>query len=167
MTLGQLNALSPDDARRELARCCGSGRWAEAMTGRRPFHDAADLYGAAEHLWWSLGGDAWLEAFSHHPRIGEHAAGWAGDEQAGVGSASNATMTTIAALNAEYERKFGFVFLICATGKKADEMLDELRRRLGNAPEAELRTAAAEQSKITRLRLERLLTPSLEPSRTR
>lgn len=166
MTLDQLNSLPPDAARRELSRCCGSGRWAEAMTGRRPFHAADDLHRAAEAVWWSLGGADWLEAFAHHPRIGERAAGWAKEEQAGVGAASNATMTTLAALNEEYERRFGYVFLICATGKSADEMLGELQRRLGNDPDAELRTAAAEQSRITRLRLEKLLTPSLESSRT-
>lgn len=166
MTLDQLNSLPAEAAKSELERCCGSAQWAVAMTGRRPFHGPDDLYRAAEDVWWSLQGADWLEAFSHHPRIGERAAGWAKDEQAAVAGAHDLTLQTLAALNREYERKFGHVFLIYATGKGAGEMLVELRRRLANDPAPELRIAAVEQSKITRLRLEKLLSPSLESSRT-
>lgn len=166
MTLDRLNALPPDAAKDELQRCCGSDRWVAAMTERRPFRGPHELYRVAEEVWWSLEPADWLEAFSHHPRIGERAAGWAKDEQAGVGAASRATLSALAVLNADYERKFGHVFLICATGKSADEMLGEVRRRLANDVAPELRIAAAEQAKITRLRLEKLLTPSLESSRT-
>ena len=166
MTLDQLNALPRNAAQDELQRCCGSDRWATSMTERRPFHGPHELYRAAEEVWWSLEPADWLEAFSHHPRIGERAAGWAKDEQAGVDAASHATMKALATLNREYEQRFDHVFLICATGKSADEMLGEVRRRLANDPAQELRIAAAEQAKITRLRLEKLLTPSLESSRT-
>ena len=166
MTLDQLNALSPAAAKGELERCCGSERWAAAMTGRRPYGTTDELYRSAEDMWWSLEAADWLEAFSHHPRIGERATGWAKEEQAGVGPASRSAMEAIAALNREYEQRFNHVFLICATGKCADEMLSEVRRRLTNDPAPELRIAAAEQAQITRLRLEKLLTPSLESSRT-
>jgi OHCU decarboxylase len=166
VTLDQLNALSTDAASRELERCCGSRRWAAAMADRRPFPDVEELYRAAEDVWWSLDEQDWLEAFSHHPRIGQRAAGWARDEQAGVATAPRETMTSLAALNSEYERKFGHVFLIYATGRSAEDMLSELRRRIGNDPHAELRNAAAEQARITRLRLEKMLSPSFESSRT-
>ena len=166
MTLDQLNALPPDAAKDELLRCCGSERWVAAMTDRRPFRGPNELYREAEEVWWSLEPADWLEAFAHHPRIGERAAGWARDEQAGVGAASRSTMNALAALNVDYERKFGHVFLICATGKSADEMLGDARRRLANDAAPELRLASAEQAKITRLLLQKLLTPSPESSRT-
>lgn len=168
MTLDELNALSTDQAQRELGRCCGSVRWAAAVAGRRPFRDVAGLRRAADEVWWSLEGADWLEAFSQHPRIGERAAGWAEDEQSGARGAPDATLKTLSDLNREYERKFGHVFLIFATGKGADEILVELRRRLSNEPAPELRVAAGEQAKITRLRLEKLLSSSvpLQSSRT-
>lgn len=165
MTLGELNGLSADASRRELERCCGSSRWATAMTARRPFRTAADVVREADDVWWSLEGADWLEAFSHHPRIGERSAGWASDEQSGARSASETTLKELATLNRQYERKFGHVFLIFATGRSADEMLAELRRRLNNDPAPELRVAAGEQAKITRLRLEKLLDASIESSR--
>jgi 2-oxo-4-hydroxy-4-carboxy-5-ureidoimidazoline decarboxylase len=166
VTLDDLNALSRDAAERELMRCCGSSRWAAAMAGRRPFGNAEQLYRAGDEIWSSLDGADWLEAFAHHPRIGERAAGWAKDEQAGTRSASTHTTERLAARNHEYERQFGHVFLVCATGKQADEMLEQLDRRMSNDPATELRVAAAEQAKITRLRLEKLLSSARERSRT-
>jgi OHCU decarboxylase len=157
MTLDELNALSDNDAHRELMRCCGSTRWAAAMSARRPFRSMESLQRDAEEAWWSLGDSDWLEAFTHHPRIGERAAGWANQEQAGTRGASRATLDELVETNREYERRFGHVFLILATGKTADEMLAELRRRLRNEPASELRIAAGEQAKITRLRLEKLV----------
>jgi OHCU decarboxylase len=157
VTVAELNALDDAAARRELARCCGSRRWVAAMSGNRPFKTRAELLQAADDCWWSLDGSDWLEAFAGHPRIGERAAGWAGDEQSGVAGAGADTLKSLAKLNHDYERRFGHVFLICATGKSADEMLGELILRLENDPRTELRTAAAEQAKITRLRLEKLL----------
>lgn len=157
MTLAELNALSDGAAKKELARCCGSARWVTAMSARRPFRDADALLQAADEIWWSLDGGDWLEAFAHHPRIGERAEGWARGEQSGMAGASTRTSKALADGNRAYERRFGHVFLICATGKSAAGMLADLERRMSNDPAAELRVAAAEQAKITRLRLEKLL----------
>jgi 2-oxo-4-hydroxy-4-carboxy-5-ureidoimidazoline decarboxylase len=167
VTLEELNVLPADAAERELSRCCGSGRWTAAMAARRPFATVDRLLQEADEVWWSLEGGDWLEAFSHHPRIGERAAGWATGEQSGVEAASQPTLDELSERNHAYERRFGYVFLICAAGKRADEMLSELERRIDNDPATELRVAATEQAKITRLRLEKLLAPSLESSRTR
>jgi 2-oxo-4-hydroxy-4-carboxy-5-ureidoimidazoline decarboxylase len=166
VTLDELNAMPRDAAERELAKCCGSSRWSAAMAGRRPFTDAEQVYRVADEIWWSLEGADWLEAFSHHPRIGARAAGWAKDEQSGTRDASTQMMQRLAERNHEYERKFSHVFLICATGKRADEMLAQLEQRMTNDPAGELRIAAGEQAKITRLRLEKLLAPARETSRT-
>lgn len=137
------------------------------MAARRPFHGAEQLYRAADEIWWSLEGADWLEAFSQHPRLGERAAGWASDEQSGVRGAAAATRDALTDRNHEYERRFGHVFLIHATGKSAAEMLAQLEQRMTNDPASELRVAAGEQAKITRLRLEKLLASPLESSRTR
>jgi OHCU decarboxylase len=157
--LAQLNGLSRDAAERELCRCCGSTRWSAAVAARRPFTSADELLQIADDVWWTLEGGDWLEAFARHPRIGEMAAGWgeASEEQAGVRGATNQTLERLAALNHDYERKFGHVFLIFATGKTAHEMLTQLERRLSNDPATELKIAAFEQAKITRLRLQKLL----------
>ena len=151
-----LNALSEEQARAELLRCCGSRRWAERVAAARPFANDAALHAAADGAWWQLDPVDWREAFAAHPRIGERAGGWAGREQAGMSGATDEMRAAFAAANAEYEQRFGHVFLICATGRGAAEMLADLRRRLANDPASELRVAAAEQAKITRLRLERL-----------
>lgn len=165
MTLGELNALPGARAEQELLKCCASQRWAKAMTARRPFKSKDDLQTAAEQEWWKLKYPDWLEAFSHHPRIGDRAKaqGFAKQEQSGASGASDATLLSLESLNRLYEEKFGFVFLIFATGKSADEMLGALQRRLQNGRDVELKNAVGEQAKITRLRLEKLLTadPSL------
>ena len=127
------------------------------MAGRRPFRDEASLLRTADDVWAALDGADWLEAFSHHPRIGERVSGIAQTEQAGTRDASADVLKRLASLNQQYERRFGHVFLICATGKSASEMLAALEQRLNNEPAAELRTAAAEQAKITRLRLQKML----------
>lgn len=152
-----LNGLSPDAAARELMRCCGSERWAREMTERRPFASDAALSAAAESIWWNLAPDDWREAFAAHPRIGERDGGtWSAEEQAGMNEASRRLEAEIREGNRAYEAKFGHVFLICATGLSAAEMAEALERRLDNDPEAELRIAAAEQAKITQLRLRKL-----------
>ena len=154
---GRLNALGEDVARAALARCCATRRWVDAMLARRPFATDAALFAAAEGVWWGLGREDWLEAFAAHPRIGERSHdAWAQREQAGVRQAERTTAIALAQGNRDYERRFGHVFLICATGKGADDMLRALARRLVNDPATELRLAAGEQAKITRLRLERL-----------
>lgn len=154
-----LNGLSPDAVERELRRCCGSERWAREMAARRPFASDADLFAAAEDVWWDLEPDDWLEAFAAHPRIGERDGGaWSAEEQAGMDDASRRLEVEIREGNRAYEAKFGHVFLICATGLSASEMAEALGRRLDNDPETELRIAAAEQAKITKLRLRKLAT---------
>ena len=146
----RLNALH--DPGPELLRCCGSRRWAERMAGARPFASFAALCEAADRV--ELSREDWLEAFGAHPRIGERREGWTEKEQAGV-----APSAALADANRAYEAKFGHVFLICATGKSGEEILARLQERMRNAPDAELRVAAEEQRKITRLRLEKLMKP--------
>ncbi len=162
-----IDALNGDAkiAREHLMRCCGSTRWVEAMLNQRPFRNEQHVYNCAALCWRQLGRKDWLEAFSHHPRIGDlrgthgtHRA-WAEGEQAGATRAEQSVRTALAEANREYEKKFGHVFLICATGKSGEEMLGLLRNRLCNNPETELAIAAAEQEKITRIRLEKLLSP--------
>ncbi len=162
------NRLEPALAAEELSRCCGSSRWVSEMLKRRPYQDFDDICHAAEALWWSLGREDWLEAFSHHPKIGDigklrekfaATAQWAQGEQAGVNAASEETLAALAEGNHLYEERFGYIFIVCATGKSAPEMLTLLQNRLGNEPDAELKIAAGEQAKITRIRLEKLLCP--------
>lgn len=156
---GYLNALSEERARAALQRCCGARHWVDGMLAARPFASDAELLAAAERVWWGLGRADWLEAFAAHPRIGARAEAmtdWARREQAGANGAAEATLAALAQGNRTYEERFGHVFLICATGRTADEMLGALRGRLTNDPATELRVAAEEQAKITRLRLDRL-----------
>ena len=164
--LDRLNALAPDDATRELLTCCGSREWARRMAEARPFAGESALLDTADAVWWALGEADWLEAFRSHPRIGEKKAeagqssreqAWSAGEQAGMSIAAEDTQRALAEGNREYDARFGFIYIVCATGKSADEMLALLRQRLGNDPAAELRVAAGEQSKITRIRLEKLL----------
>ncbi len=161
-----LNRYWKADAETEFLRCCRSKRWAEGMAAARPFDTDAALYSASDKIWASLGKEDWLEAFKGHPKIGQtptptketrSTASWAREEQAGTRTSSEAVLKDLAAGNETYEKKFGFVFLVCATGKSGDEMLKILNDRLGNTVEAELEIAAKEQAKITRLRLEKLL----------
>ena len=167
--LAWLNSLTAEEAAKELRQCCGSGRWAEQMSNDRPYETLEALITHSDRLWWSLTPDDWLEAFRSHPKIGEKKASdkvsvqsqqWSGQEQAGVSSASRNTVDSLAELNRAYEQKFGFIFIICATGKTPDEMLAALQQRLQNDSDTELRLAAAEQAKITQLRLKKLLTSS-------
>ncbi|HKY42852.1 MAG TPA: 2-oxo-4-hydroxy-4-carboxy-5-ureidoimidazoline decarboxylase, partial [Pyrinomonadaceae bacterium] len=137
------------------------------VANARPYANLETLVTNANDTWWSLEHDDWLEAFRSHPKIGEKKAAaplsdqsrqWSGQEQAGVATASRETVDALAALNRAYEQKFGFIFIICATGKTPDEMLESLKKRLENDAETELPIAAAEQSKITQLRLKKLTT---------
>jgi 2-oxo-4-hydroxy-4-carboxy-5-ureidoimidazoline decarboxylase len=155
--LARLNGLEADMAAAELLACCGSSAWARALAACRPFAGEEALVAAAERIWWDLAPEDWRQAFAAHPRIGERATGWAEAEQSGAREAATPLLAELAAANRAYEARFGHVFLICATGKSAGEILGALRARLGNEPGAELRIAAAEQAKITRLRLARLL----------
>jgi 2-oxo-4-hydroxy-4-carboxy-5-ureidoimidazoline decarboxylase len=158
MTLGELNALPLDEVRRALEACCGSRRWSAAVAARRPFASGERLQEIAEQEWRRLEHHDWLEAFSHHPRIGDRAAGGvAAREQSGTASAPAPMLREFERLNRLYEEKFGFVFLIFASGKDAEEMLDALERRILNRRDIEMQNAVNEQAKITRLRLQKLL----------
>ena len=152
-----INALSPSGAREAFTRCCGSQAWVEGMLARRPFASSDALFAAADAIWAGLDRADLLEAFAHHPAIGAAGArGFAARERAQVAQASATTLEELETLNRRYRERFGFVFLVCATGKSADEMLALLRARIDNPADVELRVAAGEQAKITRLRLEKL-----------
>lgn len=136
------------------------------MLARRPFRSRAAVLSAADETWWSLDPSDWREAFSHHPRIGERkgsasqggrATAWADGEQSGVERAQDDVRAALATVNREYEQRFGYIYIVFATGKSAEEMLALARERLRNDPDVELRVAAEEQRKIARLRLEKLL----------
>ncbi len=166
MTLETFNALSVEAARGELLRCCGCARWAAEVLAARPFKDLASLLAASDGAWARTEEPDWREALAHHPRIGGKDAlrekfaatrAWAKGEQAGAAAADEKTLDALAAGNAAYEKKFGHIFVVCATGKSAAEMLDLLKSRLPNGAAAELRVAAGEQSKITKIRLEKLI----------
>ena len=174
MTPDALNRLTDAEAIAAFERCCGSSRWTRAMLAARPFTDAAMLLAAAEGAFAPLERADWLEAFSHHPMIGDvtvlrakfaSTAAWAGAEQGGTATAAEATLQALADGNRSYAERFGYIFIVCATGRSAGEMLALLRSRIGNAPEQELAIAANEQRKITRLRLEKLLSENGGTSR--
>jgi allantoicase len=141
----------------ELRKVCASRAWIAAMMAARPFSSWKDMIEQATKLWLELDASDWLEAFAAHPRIGERKQGWSSQEQAGTRGAAGDTMTRLAEGNRAYEEKYGFVFLICATGRSAEEMLENLEMRMNNDREAELRIAAGEHAKITALRLEKLV----------
>lgn len=162
----RLNTLSQDEAEAELLKCCGSTLWARRMSEARPFQNEQELSSAADGIWWALDQEDWLEAFSRHPKIGETQAAraqapdarqWSEQEQAGTRSADEETRRKLAESNHEYAEKFGYIYIICATGKNSEEMLAILNQRLLNEPAKEINVAAEEQRRITQLRLEKLL----------
>jgi OHCU decarboxylase len=161
-----LNTLSPQELKEQFLKCCGSTAWADRMSDARPFESREQLISEANRIWWSLEADDWLEAFRSHPKIGEKKAQshisadaqkWSEEEQAAADQSSTATKQALAQLNEAYQQKFGFIYIICAAGKSSEEMLEILEGRMDNAPDEELRVAAAEQAKITQLRLKKLL----------
>ena len=165
--LASLNSLTADEVQTELLKCCGSRLWAERMIAERPLKSLDDLAEKADRVWWALEPHDWLEAFHSHPKIGEKKAAavtseqsktWSAAEQAGIANSAEQTLQALADLNKKYEDKFGYIFIVCASGKSSEEMLAMLRSRLENEPEEELRIAAAEQAKITELRLGKLVT---------
>jgi 2-oxo-4-hydroxy-4-carboxy-5-ureidoimidazoline decarboxylase len=166
MTLHEFNILPKPQLISELTRCCGSQAWVQKMLPFIPADDMVELLEDAEEQWWKCSVDDWKEAFAHHPKIGDKTAlrekfgstaNWASDEQSGTNGASEETIAAFADANKKYEEKFGYIFIIYATGKSAAEMLTILQERLKNDAATEIEIAADEQSKITRLRLEKLL----------
>ncbi|HVT05923.1 MAG TPA: 2-oxo-4-hydroxy-4-carboxy-5-ureidoimidazoline decarboxylase [Polyangia bacterium] len=152
-----LAAMTAGEARAALARCCGSARWVDAMLARRPWPSAAALAADAAASWWGLKREDWLEAFAHHPRIGAGGTdAWSRQEQAAAAGADAATQRALRAANDRYLERFGYIFIVCATGKSAAEVLRLIEARLGNDPDRELAIAAGEQARIIHLRLEKL-----------
>ena len=159
--LRRLNALPDQEARMELLACCGSRRWAARVSAGRPYADNAALLAAADHAWDAATEADVREAFAAHPRIGEPERGGAQErgEQAASADADEATREGLRDGNLEYERRFGHIYLVYASGRGAAELLEDLRGRLGNDPRIEFGIAAEEQRKITRARLQKLLAP--------
>jgi allantoicase len=161
-----INSMSLDEAEDVFFSCCGSTNWSQKLAERRPFADIRELKLMAYYIWWALDEEDWLEAFSQHPRIGEKkapknagvtSAKWSSEEQKEAQQGSTETLRVLADANRVYEQKFGFVFLICATGKRAGEIVTALYKRLSNDKKTEIHIAAEEQLKITQLRLQKLL----------
>ena len=166
MTLHEFNILPKEKLIEELKKCCGSTAWVQRMLPFIPADDMVELLEDAEEEWWKCSQSDWKEAFAHHPKIGDtdslrkkfaSTATWASGEQSGLSNASEETIRALAAANKLYEERFGFIFIVCATGKSAEEMLALLNQRLQNEPDEEIVIAADEQNKITKLRIEKLL----------
>jgi OHCU decarboxylase len=163
--LSRWNHLPANEAENEILPCCGSRGWAVALAKRRPLANEAALLAASDEAWRSLDEADWLEAFRSHPRIGEslaptsseRSAAWPSQEQRNVADADHAVKIALAEGNREYERRFQHIFIVCATGKTATEMLAMLERRLHNDAATELREAAEQQRQITQIRLRKWL----------
>ena len=161
-----LRSLSKEERRDAFLRCCGSTKWAAKMCSAFPFSGDADLHSKADEVWNELQKEDFLEAFAHHPQIGaskeslrkkfQNTASWSSGEQAGVSHASEDVLDRLVRGNKAYLERFGYIFIVCATGKSAKEMVDLLEQRLPNEPQVELHIAAQEQAKITHIRLEKL-----------
>ncbi len=166
MTIRDLNTLPPEKLREALLSCCGSSAWVDKMQASLPFEDLVELLESAEEQWFRCSVRDWKEAFAHHPKIGDGSSlkeksgladKWAAEEQSGADKAAENLMAALADANRKYEEKFGFIFIVYASGKTAEEMLGILSARMKNDSETEIRTAAEEQNKITRNRIQKLL----------
>jgi 2-oxo-4-hydroxy-4-carboxy-5-ureidoimidazoline decarboxylase len=164
--LAQWNLSPSDEAITMILPCCGSKAWAQGMAARRPLPDESALLAAANETWRNLAASDWMEAFNNHPRIGESRAAqsppaqsvaWSAQEQRNVVDTDAAVKTALADANREYERRFSRIFIVCATGKSAPEILEILQRRLKNDAETELHEAAEQQRQITEIRLKKWL----------
>ena len=165
-TLEQLNALPAEDAAAEFRACCASTRWVEATVAARPFATLDELLAASERIWWTTGPEDWLEAIASHPRIGETATratvsevarGWSVNEQEAVAASEAGVRQELAAAIEEYERRFGWIYVVFATGRGASELLADVRSRLDNDRERELVSMAREQVAIMQLRIRKML----------
>ncbi len=158
MTLDEFNAMPEIRAADVFRACCGSSAWVREMVSSRPYRTLVEMLAASDEAWSRTNENDWHEAFAQHPRIGDRfATGWAGGEQAGVLSAAEAEQAELADVNRSYEERFGHIYIVCASGRTATDMLEDARERMKNDPETELRVAAAEQHKITQLRLRNVL----------
>ena len=164
-SLDRLNALPEGEAASHFRSCCAASRWVDAMVRARPFASRSHLFGVADAAWEATGPNDWLEAFAAHPRIGERASAlardasraWSSAEQSRAAEAPGEIQGELARLNAEYEVRFGRIYIVCATGRSAESLMQDLQSRLRNTPEEELAIASREQHRITRLRLEKLI----------
>jgi 2-oxo-4-hydroxy-4-carboxy-5-ureidoimidazoline decarboxylase len=163
--LTRLNSVAFNEAVEYFRRCCGTDSWCRQMAECRPFSSLEDIHLKADACLDRLSQDGWLEAFACHPQIGDvnslrmKYAGnreWSANEQSGVSIASEETLTELAKGNADYKKKFGFIFIVCASGKSASEMLAILSARLPLSIDEEIANAAREQRKITHLRIDKL-----------
>ncbi len=166
MTIQDLNHLPKEQLKEELFKCCGSTTWVNKMLEVFPVEDYVDLMEDAEDKWYECSEADWREAFTHHPKIGDinslkkkfaSTAQWASGEQEGVNAASEEVLKQLSEGNQQYEQKFGYIFIVCATGKSAEEMLILLQERLTNDASEEIKIAADQQMQITRIRLDKLL----------
>jgi len=165
MTLQEFNFLLPKQAKKELQKCCGSKNWTLEMMTYFPFKSKKQLLKRAEKIWNKCTEEDWREAFTHHPKIGDieslakkfaNTKEWAGNEQAGINAANDKILIALAKGNEAYEEKFGYIFIVCATGKTASEMLQMLQVRYLNTPDQEILIAKEEQNKITKIRINKL-----------
>lgn len=163
-TLRRWNGLSFEQAESEILPCCGSKTWAQGIARRRPLLDEDSLLAASDEIWNNLSESDWTEAFRSHPRIGDSSApsssgarstSWSAQEQRTVAVAGDDVKIALAEANLEYERRFGRIFIVCATGKTAPEILQIVQRRTQNTKQVELREAAEQQRQITHLRLKK------------
>lgn len=166
MKIEELNKLPRPELHQEFFKCCSSMAWVENLAKRRPFRDLTHLIDEAENVWDTMRERDWLEAFSGHPQIGDlktlekkysETSDWASGEQSGVNHASRGVLVELADYNKRYLKKFGFIFIVCASGKSASSMLKILKDRFENSRNQEVKTAAVEQFKITKIRLEKLV----------
>ena len=166
MNIDQLNRLSEADATAAFEQCCGSAEWVERMVYSRPFESLGEVLETSDTIWEECDVDDYEEAFSHHPKIGDveslakkyaNTKTWATGEQKGIESADHSVIEKLAEGNTAYEEKYGYIFIVNATGKSAAEMLALLETRMKNDPKDEIIIAAGEQNKITKLRLKKLL----------
>lgn len=165
MKIADFNRLTDEEARALLVNCCSASRWVQAMLSGRPYAGLTELLARADREWRDTGPDDWEEAFSHHPRIGETrteapvgeaARRWSAAEQGGLAATDAGARRALALANREYEERFGRIYIVSASGRGPEELLQDLRGRLANSPEQELAIAAAELGTITRQRLDRV-----------
>lgn len=166
MTLKEINSIQSEKLYEALETCCGAKHWVKQMVSKVPYNSKKELFDWADRIWENADKSDWLEAFTRHPKIGDidsleekfaNTKKWAASEQSGVRLAEREILKALAEANVTYEAKFGYIFIVCATGKSATEMLDLLNERLSNSKEEEILIAMKEQQKITKIRLEKLL----------